>query len=404
MLRMFQVFSLSQRLRSVIGALCIAATFSGLAFSEAHAQNFQSSAPQAVLYDVGTGSVLYEHGADDLIAPASLAKLMTVEVLFHAIREGQLNLDSEITISENAWRKGGAPSGGSTMFAALGSRIRIQDIIPGIVVLSGNDACIAVAEAMAGDEATFARLMTDRARELGLTKSIFKNSTGLPDPEQKTTARELTKLSEYIIKTYPEFYPYFGLKDFTWNKFKQPNRNPLLGMDIGADGIKTGNIVDSGYNLAGSAVQNGRRLIVIVSGLKTAPERAQEARKLLEWGFRSFETKTLFNARTPIADVRVFGGTRSSVPVVAADAVQALVPRGSNDRVSAQIVYRGPLLAPVSAGAKVGTLVVMRGNVKALEVPVETAEDVPVGSLQERAFQSIWEWAGDYIRSKLKRS
>lgn len=369
----------------------------------AAAQLFQSAAPQAILYDVGTGSVLYERNADELIPPASLAKLMTVEVLFNAMREGQLTLDSEITISENAWRRGGAPSGGSTMFAALGSRVKIADIIPGIVVLSGNDACIAVAEALAGDEATFGKMMTARARKIGLTRSVFTNPTGLPDPGMKVTAREIAMLSDHLIRTYPEYYHYFGLKDFTWNKIRQSNRNPLLGMDIGADGLKTGETDEAGFALAGSAVQDGRRLIVVVSGLKSGRERATEARKLLEWGFRSFDTKTLFAANAPIADVKVFGGTSFTVPVVAAKPVQALVPRGALDQVSAQVVYRGPLMAPVKAGTVVGKVVVMRGGTRAVEAPVMTAADVPAGSLAERALQAVFERIGDYIRGKLEK-
>jgi D-alanyl-D-alanine carboxypeptidase (penicillin-binding protein 5/6) len=369
----------------------------------AQAQLFQSAAPQAILIDVATGSVLYEHNADELVPPASLAKLMTAELLFNAIREGRLTLDSEITISEHAWRKGGAPSRSSTMFAALGSRIKIADIIAGIAVLSGNDACIAVAEAMAGDETTFGRIMTQRARKLGLEKSVFTNPTGLPDPDMKVTMREIAQLSEHLIKAYPEFYPYFGMKDFTWNKIRQSNRNPLLGMDIGADGLKTGETDDSGFALAGSAVQDGRRLIVAVSGLKTARDRAAEARKLLEWGFRSFESRTLFEANTPIAEVKVFGGASFSVPVVAAAPVRALVPRGSADTITAKVVYRGPLAAPVKAGTVVGKLEVMRGRMLAVSVPVQVMQDVPVGPLHERALQAIWEWAGDYIRSKLPK-
>jgi len=368
------------------------------------AQAFQSPAPHAILLDYETGSVLYERAADELVSPASLAKLMTIEVVFNQLRQGRLSLESEVTISENAWRRGGAPSGGSTMFAALGSRIRVIDLIPGIVVLSGNDASIAIAEAIAGDEATFARLMTERARVLGLRQSTFRNATGMLDPDQKTTIRELAQLCVHLIRTYPEYYAFFGLKDFTWNKVKQSNRNPLLAMDIGADGIKTGNIEDSGFSLAGSAVQDGRRLVVVVSGLKSARDRAIESRKLLEWGFRSFEMKTLFDAKQPIAGVSVFGGTKSEVQVAALEPVRALVPRGAPERVSAEIVYRGPLRAPVKAGDQVGTLQVMRGSIKAVEVPVIATEDVAVGSLHERAFQSLWQWAGDYVRSKLRKS
>lgn len=370
----------------------------------AHGQTFQSAAPQAILIDTQTSSVLYERAADEIISPASLAKLMTAELVFLALKEGRLSLDSEVVISENAWRRGGAPSGGSSMFAVLNSRIKVSDLMVALVSISANDAAIAFAETLAGDEATFAKLMTERARKLGLAKSTFKNSTGLPDPEQRVTAREIARLAEHIIRTYPEYYPAFGVREFTWNKIKQANRNPLLTMDIGADGMKTGNIAEAGFSLTGSAVQNGQRLIVVVSGLKSASERALEARKLLEWGFRSFETKLLFDAKAPIVDVRVFGGDRSTVPVVSAIPVKALVPRASLDKMSAQVIYDGPLRAPVPAGTRVGVLRVSRGNIQALEVPVETAEAVAEGTLQSRALEALLELAGSGFRRALGKS
>lgn len=370
----------------------------------AAAQLFQSAAPQAILYDVGTGSVLYERNADELIPPASLAKLMTVEVLFNAMREGQLTLDSEITISENAWRRGGAPSGGSTMFAALGSRVKIADIIPGIVVLSGNDACIAVAEALAGDEATFGKMMTARARKIGLTRSVFTNPTGLPDPGMKVTAREIAMLSDHLIRTYPEYYHYFGLKDFTWNKIRQSNRNPLLGMDIGADGLKTGETDEAGFALAGSAVQDGRRLIVVVSGLKSGRERATEARKLLEWGFRAFEKRQLFAAGETVGEASVYGGEKGRVALRSKGVVSLLLPRGSTERLAARIVYRGPLIVPVQEGAEVARLVVTRGDIKTLDIPLYAAESVQAGSLQSRALDALFEATTGWVRKALNRS
>src|SRR3712207_4139998 len=213
-----------------------------------------------------------------------MAKIMTSEVVFNELREGRLSLDSEFVVSENAWRKGGGPSSGSSMFAQLGSRIRLTDLLRGIIVQSGNDACIVVAEGIAGSEENFARMMTERARELRLTKSTYRNSTGYSHPEQKVTARELARLAIHIIDTYPDLYRMFGEKEFTWNRIRQQNRNPLLTMDIGADGLKTGNLEESGFGLVGSAVQNGQRLILVVNGLKTGRDRANESRKLLDWG------------------------------------------------------------------------------------------------------------------------
>lgn len=389
-------------------AAAVRAVLIGLALVAApaplSAQSFQSMAPYAILLDSGSGAVLYEKAADELMVPASLAKIATALVAFQEIAQGRLTLDSEIGISENAWRKGGGVSGGSTMFAQVHSRIKLSDILQGIIVQSGNDASIALAEAVAGDEANFARLMTERVRALGLTKSVFRNATGLADPEQRVTAREMALLSDHIIKTYPELYRTFGQRDFTWNKIRQQNRNPLLTMDIGADGLKTGNIDESGYGLVGSAVQRGQRLIVVVNGLKTARDRAQEARKLLEWGFRSFEPRQIFADGEIVGEASVYGGAKSRIGLKARGAVSLLLPRGSNERLSARIVYRGPLTVPVREGSEVARLLVTRGDVKTLDIPLYAAETVEAGSLQSRALDALMEAATGWVRKALGRS
>src|SRR5271154_4384054 len=225
---------------------------------------FDGDAPTAILVEASSGSVLFEKNADELRAPSSMMKLMTAEVVFHAIKEGSVKLTDEYRISENAWRKGGAPAGGSTMFAAINSKIAVDDLLHGAIIQSGNDACMVLAEGIAGNERAFAEMMTKRARELGLARSTFANSNGLPDPGNKMTVRELATLARYIIQTYPEFYKLFGEKEFTWNKIKQPNRNPLLNSLNGADGLKTGYTEEGGYGMVGSAVQNDIRLIVVV--------------------------------------------------------------------------------------------------------------------------------------------
>ena len=251
---------------------------------------FEGDAPTAILIEASSGSVLFEKNADELRAPSSMMKLMTAEVVFHAIQQGDVKLTDEYPVSENAWRKGGAPAGGSTMFAALHSKISVDDLLHGAIIQSGNDACIVLAEGIAGSERAFAEMMTKRARELGLTQSTFANSNGLPDPGNKMTVRELAKLARHIIQTYPEFYQLFGEREFTWNKIRQPNRNPLLTSLEGADGLKTGYTKEGGYGMVGSAVQNGTRLIVVINGLEDPEDRASEAKKMLEWGFRNFET------------------------------------------------------------------------------------------------------------------
>ena len=261
------------------------------------AQTIQTSAPHAILINSATQSVLFEKDADTLVVPASTAKIMTAEIVFHEITLGHLKLDDQFPVSETAWRYGGAPSRGSSMFAALNSSIRVEDLIRGLVIVSGNDAAIALAEGIAGSEGAFATLMTKRARELGLEHSTFTNAWGRGDPEQKVSPKEMTALANHVILTYPDLYKYFGEKDFTWNKIKQANRNPLLTMDLGADGLKTGNIDESGYGLVGSAVQNGQRLILALYGCRTAKERVEEARKIFLWGFRSFELENDFSSR-----------------------------------------------------------------------------------------------------------
>lgn len=366
---------------------------------------FQTSVPSAILIEAESGTVLYEKNADQLVAPASLAKLMTAEVVFNEIKDGNIKLDEEFIISENAWRKGGAPSGGSTMFAPIHSRIKVSDLLQGVIIQSGNDACIALAEGIAGNEASFARLMNGRARELGLTKSNFTNSAGLPDPDMRVTVRELAKLAQHLIATYPEFYKWYGEREFTWNKIRQQNRNPLLAMNIGADGLKTGFTNEAGYNLVGSAVQNDLRLIVVVAGAKTANERADEARKLLNWGFTGFESRVLFAEGQTIGDARLHGGESRYVPLVAAGKrpVRLMVPKNSPERVLARIVYRGPVPAPVEKGKRIGVLKVWRGENVALEVPLEAAENVEEGSLTRRAFDAASELFGGMVRAGIRK-
>lgn len=352
---------------------------------------FQTSAPFAILIDAETGSVLFEKGADALTTPSSLAKLMTAEVVFNEITQGRLSRDEEMMISENAWRRGGAPSRTSSMFAPIHSRVRVEDLLRGLIIQSANDAAIALAEGISANERAFAVLMNNRARELGLVKSNFANATGLPDPTQKVTVRELAKLAQHIMRTYPDFYPIYGEKEFTWNKIRQQNRNPLLALNIGADGMKTGYTAEGGFGLVGSALQNGLRLIVVVNGLKTAKDRADEAKKLLDWGFSGFEQRPLFAEGEILGQARVFAGTQTSVNLVGRRAISMLIPRNNHDRISAKIVYTGPVPAPVQEGQRIGTLRVYRGTNVALEVPLQAAETVERGNLSRRAFDAASE-------------
>jgi serine-type D-Ala-D-Ala carboxypeptidase (penicillin-binding protein 5/6) len=353
---------------------------------------FDGDAPTAILIEATSGSVLFEKNADELRAPSSMMKLMTAEVVFHAIKQGDIKLTDEYRISENAWRKGGAPSGTSTMFAAINSKVSIDDLLHGALIQSGNDACIALAEGIAGNEHTFAtENMTKRARELGMTQSTFANSNGLPDPGNKMTVRELAKLARYIILTYPEFYKLFGEKEFTWNKIKQPNRNPLLNSLEGADGLKTGYTKEGGYGMVGSAVQNDIRLIAVVNGLEDSEDRASEAKKMLEWGFRNFEVRTLFAAQQPVGYAKVFGGDSGSVKLSSPDPIKVMVPKNGNEKLIARIVYSGPVRAPIEAGQPVGIVRVWRGANIAMEAPVYAAEAVGKGSTMRRAVDGVGE-------------
>lgn len=364
----------------------------------ARAQNVTTSAPFAILVDAESGSVLFEKNADDQMSPASMVKVMTAEIAFKAIKEGRLDPDSTMTISENAWRRGGAPSGGSTMFAAVNSQVPVIDLLRGIIIQSGNDAAIALAEGMYGTDEVFAAAMTARARELNMARTTFKNSWGGFHDEQKSTARDLATLATHVIATYPELYKLYGETEFTWNRIRQLNRNPLLTMNIGADGLKTGNIADSGFGLIGSAVEGGTRLVVVVNGLKTGRERAEEARKLLTWGLRAFDRKALFEKGETVGRASVYGGAAGSVPLVSDVPVRVMTPRGSNERLTGRIVWHGPIVAPVKEGDQLARLKVYRGKTLALDIPLRAAEDVEIGALHQRALDAGLEWMGSLFR------
>jgi D-alanyl-D-alanine carboxypeptidase (penicillin-binding protein 5/6) len=373
----------------------------GVVGTTAVAQTIQTSVPHVLLVDAETGSVLFEKDADAPVIPASTVKIMTAEIVFHELSLGHIKLDDYFPISENAWRLGGAPSRGSSMFASVNSRVRVEDLIRGLVIVSGNDAALALAEGISGSEAAFARVMTERARNLGMRTSTFTNSWGKGDLEQRVTPREMVLLASHVIRTYPEYYKYFAEKEFTWNKIRQTNRNPLLSMDIGADGLKTGNIDASGYGLVASAVQNDQRLILAAYGAQSAKERAAEAFKLFLWGFRTFESRLVFKAGEPVGTAAVYGGAASEVPLVASSDVRILVPRTGVERLAGRIVYSGPLVAPVEKGRAVGRLEVSRGASVILEVPLSTAAAVEVGSLPRRAADAGFEYAGTWLRKLL---
>ncbi|WP_244499731.1 D-alanyl-D-alanine carboxypeptidase family protein [Tardiphaga robiniae] len=352
---------------------------------------YDTDAPTAILIEAGSGSVLFEKNADELRAPSSMMKLMTVELVFDALTRGDIKLTDEYRVSENSWRKGGAPAGASTMFAAINSRVPVADLLRGAIIQSGNDSCMILAEGIAGGEAAFAEKMTARARALGMPKSTFANSNGLPDPGNKMTVRELGLLARHIVRTYPEFYKLFGEREFTWNKIRQQNRNPLLATLDGADGFKTGYTKDGGYGMVGSAIRDGMRLIVVINGLDDPDDRATEAKKLLEWGFKNFEARTLFAADQTVGFAKVFGGESRSVALSAKEPVKVMVQKNGTDKLIARIVYKGPVRAPIEPGQPVGVIKVWRGANIAVETPLYTAAAVGTGSTMRRAVDGAGE-------------
>jgi D-alanyl-D-alanine carboxypeptidase (penicillin-binding protein 5/6) len=373
----------------LLGGLMLLAAFPP---SLARAQDvIETAARHAILLDARTGRVIYEKDADTPVPPASMSKLMTMIMVFEGLKAGKLSLDQEILISEQAWRRGGAASGGSTMYAELNSRVRLEDLIKGAVIQSANDACIAIAEALAGSEASFSERMTARARELGAKTATFRNATGLPDPAHLLSMRDLATLARHIITGFPEYYTYYSIPEFTWNKIRQRNRNPLLADYPGADGMKTGYTREAGYGLVGSAVRDGRRLIMVIGGLKSANERKQEAQKLLDWGFRQFRVVDVFAKGDKVGSARVWGGTARNVDLVLSGDVRVALSAQEQAAAELKLTYQGPLMAPMASGAQVGKVRFLVDGMTVAEVPVETASGVSAeSSMWSRALDSIF--------------
>ena len=375
--------------------------FGTLASGDLSAQNstFVAKAKHAILVDFESGAVLYQLEADELTPPASMSKLMTLAVVFRALKNGTLKLEDEFTMSVNAWRTGGAPSGTSAMFVPVNTKATLAELLQGIIIQSGNDASIAIAEGMAGSEQGFAQVMTNEARRIGLPKSTFRNATGLYDPGHMMTMRELAELARFIIKEYPDRFAMFAQREFKYRKHRFINRNPLLFLDIGADGMKTGYIKEAGYGIVGTAVQDGRRLIVAINGLETANDRRDEARRLLEWGFRSFGEFKLFNPGEVVGSARVWGGDRFYVPLEGRNGVDVLLPRyPANQRLTGEIVYKGPLKPPIRKGQEVARLKVTSSASATNEVPLYAAEDVAKSSVVRQGLDSLVHLALGWIK------
>ena len=385
---------------SLIGIL-VAALALGPARAQDEAQKprIETSAQQALMVDGETGTVLYEKNADQPFPPASLAKMMTMDIVFDAVRSGKLKLDTEFPVSVHAWRTGGAPSRASTMFAAVKSSVPVDALIRGTIVQSANDAAIILAEGMEGSEEAFAKRMNEQAAELGLTHSHFVNPTGLPADGQQVTARDLITLARHIRNTYPTLYKIYSEPSFEWNKIFQRNRNPLLHMDLGADGMETGYTKESGYALVGVTERDGRTTYLAMSGLKTARDRQEEAQKLLAYAAQAFKERKLFADDATVGYASVFGGGTGSVALSPVGPVRALLPSGAEDLVAARIRYTGPLIAPIDKGEKVATLDVLVDGSPVLSSDLEARSAVSAGTFTDRAVGAAKELAVGWLRA-----
>jgi D-alanyl-D-alanine carboxypeptidase (penicillin-binding protein 5/6) len=350
---------------------------------------FDTKAPFAILMDHESGTVIFQKDADQPMEPASMAKLMAIAVVFNEIRTGRLSMADEFFVSEHAWRTGGAASGGSTMFAELNSQVSVENLLRSVIIQSGNDAAIVLAEGIAGSEASFAAMMNELGDELGLTDSHFTNPTGLPDPDMYVTARDLADLARYLIREFPDYYHYFSEPEMEWNRIKQPNRNSLVELGIGVDGLKTGHTEAAGYGSVISTDQGGRRLIAVLHGLTSMAQRTEEGRKLITWGARAFERVAAYSDGAVVAYANVYGGTSPSVALVGDGEVALYLPRGSRKCLSANVVYTGPLMPPVMQGDQIAELRVFCDDQLVQVAPLYAAETVREGGVTRKATDAL---------------
>ncbi len=347
--------------------------------------SFKTKAPHAVILDYATGEVLFEKNARGAIAPASMTKIMTADMVFEALKNGTITSDTEFKVSEEAWRRGGFASGSSTMGLEVKSSVRVEDLLRGIIIQSGNDACIVIAEGLGGSETAFAESMTVRAQDLGLNTASFRNATGWPHPEHKISVLDLAKLAQHSIKTYPEYYPIYGEKSFTWNDISQGNRNPLLGKFTGADGMKTGSTEASGYGLVGSAERAGKRRIIVVNGLSSKSERADVSLRLMSAAFDQFKIYDLYKKGDVIGEVDVYMGVSDKVGVKINEVVIAGVHRGDRSKISSSLVYKA-VPAPISAGDHIADMVISVPGREDKIIALTAIDDVKQKSFLSKAW------------------
>lgn len=359
-------------LRSVITALSVGiCAFVAIPASTSFAQALDTPARNAYVVDLATDTVLLSKAADKPMPPASMSKLMTVFMVFDRLKKGSLNLDDTFLVSEKAWRKGG-----SKMFVKVGDRVKVSDLLRGIIVQSGNDACIVVAEALGGSEEAFAEMMTRRAKEIGLKDSRFANATGWPHPDHYMSARDLAVLAEKLVTEFPDLYKLYAEKTFTYSKIKQSNRNPLLYRDIGADGLKTGHTEEAGYGLTASAVRGDRRMVMVLNGMTSIRQRSQESLRVMEWAFRTYKPYALFKKDETITKADIWLGDAPSVPLIIPEDLKLTLSRSARDKMKVTVRMNNPVAAPVKKGQKLATLVISAPNFKTREIPLLAADDV----------------------------
>ncbi|WP_458096868.1 D-alanyl-D-alanine carboxypeptidase family protein [Roseomonas sp. WA12] len=380
--------------RDVIGAAAligVAGGVSGEALAQARSQQRPARAPaapvgspattplgpvdtvarQALIIDADTGAVLLEKNAEERMPPSSMSKLMTMYVVFDLLKQGRLTMEQELPVSERAWRMGG-----SKMFVQIGNQVKVSDLIRGVIIQSGNDACIVLAEGISGSETQFAELLNEYGKRIGLTSSSFRNATGWPDPEHRMTCRDLATLAQHIVNDFPEYFRIYSERSFRWNDINQENRNPLLGRVAGADGLKTGHTEDAGYGLTGTAKRGDRRLILVINGLNSMAQRREESERLMEWGFREFENVALFRASDTIEEAPVYLGEKLHVPLVGGRDVVLTLPRQWRRNLQVKLRYDSPVPAPVAKGQELGKLEVSGAGVPPMTVPLLAGADV----------------------------
>ncbi|MGD8480412.1 MAG: D-alanyl-D-alanine carboxypeptidase family protein [Methyloceanibacter sp.] len=372
-------------------ALCMSLVLVPNPAASKKTSEFKTKAKTAILMDPGANLILYEKGSEQPIPPASMSKLMTLAVVFRELKAGRIKLDDTFTVSEHAWRTGGAPSGTAAMFAPLGNAITVSDLVQGVAVQSANDGSLILAEGIGGTEEGFVKMMNDYAAEIGLTGSTFVNPTGLPAEGHVMTARDLAKLSRHLIETYPEYYHYFGQKEFRYrDRFTFRNRNPLVWAPIGVDGLKTGFTKEAGYGLVSSAKRGNQRLILVVTGLEKKNDRERESRRVLEWGFKSFRPFRLFEDGQQVSEALVWGGEKHYVPLVGDGAIDLLLPASATGAVSGEIIYQGPIKAPIKKGDQIATLRVKSADLAAVnEIPLYAGEDINSSGFASRGIDSL---------------